>query len=172
MTTLTAGGGAHRFLQPSVEKAKEKDGAMFDIIQNNYMRDYVKMRQAQDREEFLDSKIKAVKPIFKNFVDNNTNILRRDAAKSKIQSFIDQEKEEEDIQKTILDQSKGVMQDDGVTPKYRCYDPEAVSKTKPIRAVEKLLGSTTTTHALHMSKTAGPKGFFGQNHLNDIENAR
>lgn len=70
---------------------------MFDIIQNNYMRDYVQMRKDQDREEFLDSKIKAVKPIFKNFVDNNTNILRREIARSKIQTLRDRDQEEDEI---------------------------------------------------------------------------
>lgn len=70
---------------------------MFDIIQNNYMRDYVQMRKDQDREEFLDSKIKAVKPIFKNFVDNNTNILRREIARSKIQTLRDRDQEEDKI---------------------------------------------------------------------------
>lgn len=51
------------------------------------------------------------------------------------------------------------MQDDGVTPKYRCYNPEAAAKVKPIKAVEKLIGSSTPKSTLQMSKTAGPKGF-------------
>ena len=50
-----------------VIQAAEKDGMMIDLIQNNYMRDFVRMRHDQDREYFLDSKIRAVKPIFKNF---------------------------------------------------------------------------------------------------------
>lgn len=28
----------------TIEKAQEKDGNMFDLIQNSYMRDYVRMR--------------------------------------------------------------------------------------------------------------------------------
>lgn len=121
------------------------------------MRDYVEMRRKQDREEFLDSKIRAVKPIFKNFVDNNTNILRREVAKSKIKSIREKEQEEEEIQKTILEQAKGATQEDGVTPKYRCYDPEALAKTKPVKAVEVLIGGTASN--MQMSKTAGPNGF-------------
>ena len=71
------------------------------------MRDYVSMRKKQDREEFLDSKITAVKPIFKNFVDNNTNILRREVAKNKIKTMREKELEEEEIQRTIEEQAKG-----------------------------------------------------------------
>ncbi len=48
------------------------------------MREFAITRKEQDREEFLNSKIKAVKPIFKNFIDNNTNILRREMARSKL----------------------------------------------------------------------------------------
>ena len=46
------------------------------------MRDFAQERQDQARETFLDGKISAVKPIFKNFVDNNTNIMRTEARRS------------------------------------------------------------------------------------------
>ena len=66
----------------TLEKAAKVDGKMQDLIQNHYMRDYVRQRQDQERETFLDGKISAVKPIFKNFVDNNTNIMRTEARRS------------------------------------------------------------------------------------------
>jgi hypothetical protein len=50
------------------------------------------------------------------------------------------------------------LKDDG-TPHYRCYDPEAVAKIKPIKAVQKLMVANTPKSAMHMSKTVGPKGF-------------
>lgn len=56
-----------QYAHPSVDKAAIKDGNMNDIMQYNYMRDYVRMRHDQDREQFLDNKIRGIKPIFKNF---------------------------------------------------------------------------------------------------------
>ena len=65
-SSLSTRGHDHNAPQ-CVLKAAEKDGMMIDLIQNNYMREFVRMRHDQDRENFLDSKIRAVKPIFKNF---------------------------------------------------------------------------------------------------------
>ena len=83
-------------------KAAEKDGMMIDLIQNNYMRDFVRMRHDQDRELFLDSKIRAVKPIFKNFQDNNTNILRSEVCKGKLKTIRDKELSEVEIQEILM----------------------------------------------------------------------
>ena len=55
------------YAQPSVDRAALKDGNMNDIMHYNYMRDFVKVRHDQDREAFLDNKIRGIKPIFKNF---------------------------------------------------------------------------------------------------------
>ena len=76
-----------------MQEAAERDGRIGDIITNNYMREYVEKRRRQDREEFLDSKINAVKPIFKNFQDNNTNILRTELGRAKLNSLRRKEKE-------------------------------------------------------------------------------
>ena len=81
-----------------VIKAAEKDGMMIDLIQNNYMRDFVRMRHDQDREYFLDNKIRAVKPIFKNFQDNNTNILRSEVCKGKLKTLRERDLDEVEIQ--------------------------------------------------------------------------
>lgn len=70
---------------------------MFDLIQNNYMRDYVKRRKDQDREEFLDNRVRAMKPIFRNYIDNNTNILRTDVGREKIKQMKEHELSEERI---------------------------------------------------------------------------
>jgi len=75
---------------------------MIDLIQNNYMRDFVRMRHDQDREFFLDNKIRAVKPIFKNFQDNNTNILRSEVCKGKLKIIRDKEVSEVEIQEMLM----------------------------------------------------------------------
>jgi hypothetical protein len=67
---------------------------MNDLIQNNYMREYVRRRQDEDREEYLDSQIRAVKPIFKNFVDNNTNIVRREMTLGKLKELKERQEKE------------------------------------------------------------------------------
>lgn len=72
------------------------------------MRDYVKMRQAEDREEFLNNRVKSMKPIFKNFVDNNTNILRREVGKEKVRTFKENEEKEEEIYRTLMDQTQKI----------------------------------------------------------------
>lgn len=70
---------------------------MNDLMQYNYMRDYVRMRHDQDREAFLDNKIKGIKPIFKNFMDNNTNILRSEIVNDKLKTMRDKEVQEAEI---------------------------------------------------------------------------
>jgi hypothetical protein len=42
------------------------------------MSDYVEAKKNYDREMYLDDKLKSIKPIFKNFIDNNANIKRRE----------------------------------------------------------------------------------------------
>jgi len=159
---LNSSSGAHNLNQHHnaphcVLKAAERDGTMIDLIQNNYMRDFIRMRHDQDRETFLDNKIRAVKPIFKNFQDNNTNILRSEVCKAKLKSLRDKETEEIEIMDTLLNQTLTDPIDGSKTIRYRCFDPEASSKVKPMKAVEKLL-SQSTRHE-NLIKTAGPVGF-------------
>lgn len=66
------------------------------------MREFVRMRHDQDRENFLDMKIRAVKPIFKNFQDNNTNILRTEICKGKLKTLRDKDQEEIEIKDGLL----------------------------------------------------------------------
>ena len=42
------------------------------------MNEFVKRRVDEDREQYLDEQLKSRKPIFRNFLDNNTNIKRRE----------------------------------------------------------------------------------------------
>lgn len=147
---------ARRYDHPSVDRAAVKDGNMNDIMHYNYMRDYVRMREDQDRATFLDSQIHAVKPIFKNFMDNNTNILRTEIVMGRLKSLKERESQEAEIQKTLLNQTFIDPQDGKKTIRYRCFDPEGVGRTKPMRAVESLLNQTKPEI---MSKTAGVGGF-------------
>ena len=62
------------------------------------MNDYVQMRIDQDRDTYLTDKLKSRKPIFKNFIDNNANIRRREIQIKKMKDFREKEKLEEDIQ--------------------------------------------------------------------------
>ena len=66
------------------------------------MNEYVQMRREQDRENYLDNQLKSRKPIFKNFLDNNSNILRREMQIKKMREFKEKEKLEEDIQYNLL----------------------------------------------------------------------
>ena len=93
---------------------------MVDLMENNYMRNYVEQRRNQDREEFLDSKINAVKPIFKNFQDNNTNILRTELGRGRLHALRLKEKEEAAIADHVG---------------HRCFNQEALDNGKPIKAV-------------------------------------
>lgn len=42
------------------------------------MNEYVLKRRDEDRENYLNDKLKNCKPVFKNFLDNNANILRKE----------------------------------------------------------------------------------------------
>lgn len=42
------------------------------------MNDYAQMRVDQDRDSYLTDKLKNRKQIFKNYIDNNSNIRRRE----------------------------------------------------------------------------------------------
>jgi hypothetical protein len=98
-----------------------------------------------------------VKPIFKNFQDNNTNILRSEVCKGKLKALRDKEIEEHEIRDTLLNQTATDPVDGSKTIRYRVFDPEASSKVKPVKAIEKLLSQSTRPESL--SKTAGPAGF-------------
>jgi hypothetical protein len=133
---------------------------MNDIMHYNYMRDYVRMRHDQDREAFLDNKIRGIKPIFKNFQDNNTNILRSEIVSGKLQSLRDQEAVEAEIQSVLMNQTFTDPKDGTKTIRYRCFDPEGVAKVKPIRAVESLINQTKNqVYDPIMSKTTVNGGF-------------
>ena len=55
------------------------------------------MRQGQDREAFLDDRIQAMKPVFKNFINNNSNILRGEHVRDRLKEFKEKELAEEEI---------------------------------------------------------------------------
>lgn len=44
---------------------------------------------------YLDNKLKNNKPIFKNYIDNNANIVRREIQIKKMKDYKDSEKREE-----------------------------------------------------------------------------
>ena len=152
------------YAQPSADRAALKDGNMNDIMHYNYMRDFVKLRHDQDREAFLDNKIRGIKPIFKNFQDNNTNILRTEIVNGKLQSLRDHEAQEAEIQSVLMNQTFTDPRDGTKIIKYRCFDPEGVARVKPVRAVETLMNQTTSKAAQEgyepmMSKTTRAGGF-------------
>lgn len=132
---------------------------MNDIMHYNYMRDYVRMRHDQDREAFLDNKIRGIKPIFKNFMDNNTNILRSEIVTGKLKTMKDHEEREAEIQSVLMNQTFTDPKDGTKTIRYRVFDPEGVAKVKPVKAVETLISQTKPYEAAIMSKTAS--GSFG-----------
>eukprot|EP00347_Sterkiella_histriomuscorum_P022961 403336481 len=82
----------------STRQAQIKDGVMNEIIQNHYMNEFVQRRRDEDRENYLNDKLMSQKPVFKNFLDNNANILRREKQILKMKQFKEKEKTEEDIQ--------------------------------------------------------------------------
>ncbi len=152
------------YAHPSVDRAALKDGTMNDLMHYNYMKDYVKLRHDQDREAFLDNKIRGIKPIFKNFQDNNTNILRTEIVNGKLQSLRDHEAQEAEIQSVLMNQTFTDPKDGTKTIKYRCFDPEGVARVKPVRAVETLMNQTVSKAAQEgyepmMSKTTRTGGF-------------
>lgn len=75
---------------------------MTELIQNHYMNEYANLRREQDRESFLDSKLMNRKPIFKNYIDNNANIMRREVQIKKMRQFKEKERVEEEIQYNLL----------------------------------------------------------------------
>jgi len=140
-----------------MHEVAEREGRIRDIITNNYMREHVEKRRKQDREEFLDSKINAVKPIFKNFQDNNTNILRTELGRAKVHSLRKKEREEASIQ--AEQQTKRSVS----VVRYRCYDQDALERVKPVRAIERLL-SETAGHSMNKTVSAGFAGIKRNSH--------
>ena len=95
------------------------------------MNDYVQQRMVDDRESHLNQRLAARKPIFKNFVDNNANILRREIQIKKMIDFKQKEKREQEIQYNLKNQSaEGFI--------HMNYDPESAAKVRPLRSIQRL----------------------------------
>lgn len=77
--------------------------------------------------------------------------------KGKLKTLRDKDQDELGIQEVLMNQTVIDPTDGTRTIRYRCFDPEASSKIKPVKAIEKLLNQSTK--AENLSKTAGPAGF-------------
>jgi hypothetical protein len=64
---------------------------MNSLITNNFMNTFVKDQGQTERVNFLNKKFKSRQPIFKNFIENNTCINRRDVAKDRLEKMYDEE---------------------------------------------------------------------------------
>jgi len=109
------------------------DANMNDLMHNAYMNDYVSVRRDQDRENYLDSKLKNKKPIFKHFIDNNANMVRREVQIKKMREFKEKERLEEEIQYNLLQTADNFH--------HRTFDPDALMRNRPVRSVQRLIKS-------------------------------
>ena len=120
---------------------KPLDANMNDLMHNAYMNDYVVVRRDQDRENYLDNRLKNKKPIFKNYIDNNANIVRREVQIKKMREFKEKERMEEEIQHNLLQTADNFH--------HRTFDPDALVKNRPVRSVQRLMKNYHPTMSLN-----------------------
>jgi hypothetical protein len=105
---------------------------MDDLIGNAYMNEYVEMLKTKDVQQFLDDKKTHKKPNFKNFLNNNANLKRTEKQLKLKQDFLNKQNRELEIQENIR---TSTVED----VKHMNYNPEALSKNKPLRSVNRLI---------------------------------
>ncbi|CDW85963.1 UNKNOWN [Stylonychia lemnae] len=115
----------------SQRKAQVVDGVIDSLLKNQYMNEYVIQRQVDDREIYLNQRLQSCKPVFKNFLDNNANILRREKQIVKMKQFKEREKQEEEIQYNLKQTLENF--------KHRTFDPDALIKNRPVKSIKRLM---------------------------------
>lgn len=55
-----------------------------ELIENKYGSDYAENQREQDRVDYVKHLLFAKKRTFKNFIDNNSNLLRKETQNKKI----------------------------------------------------------------------------------------
>lgn len=71
------------------------------LISNSYALDYAAMAREKERMKHLDVNFLKKKPIFKNYIESNANIMRSKLQKGKLQSMFDTEIREMNIVKNL-----------------------------------------------------------------------
>lgn len=71
------------------------------MLSNLYGGDYAAMQREKERMRHLDANFMKRKPIFKNYIESNANIVRTQNAKNKLQGMFDSEIREMTIVKNL-----------------------------------------------------------------------
>lgn len=58
-----------------------------ELIQNKYMKDYIDIKKEEDRRQYVNTCFLGQPRTFKNFINNNSNILRKSCAIDKMQTL-------------------------------------------------------------------------------------
>jgi hypothetical protein len=117
---------------------------MRKIIQCDYQAEHVEAQRENQRREFLQTRMTSGRPrVFRNFIDNNTNLLRRQLNRRKMDDYYRHaEKEAEYLTKPSTPNAEA-----GLNHK------RAKSLIKPTKSIQRLFESTTLK-GLSMSKIA------------------
>lgn len=70
---------AKRKITDSIDKETMKE-----LLQNNFMNKFIEKQREEDRSNWLASNLLGKNRTFKNFINNNSNILRRFKQKEKL----------------------------------------------------------------------------------------
>jgi len=71
------------------------------LLSNLYGGDYAAMQREKERMRHLDANFMKKKPIFKNYIESNANIVRSNMAKKNLQGMLDSEIREMTIVKNL-----------------------------------------------------------------------
>ena len=135
-----------------------------DLIENKYYNDFVDELQEQDRAEFIQHLLFAKKRTFKNFIDNNSNLLRKQ--RQTLKSDVNKEVENLELrlhnysnnQMDILQRKPGAM---NVAANLK--KKEAYSKHRPLSMSLGLQNNTISTNTDTIMKPNTRVGFYVSN---------
>jgi hypothetical protein len=103
---------------------------MNQLITNNFMNNFVKDQGQSERVNFLNKQFQSRQPIFKNFIENNTCINRRDVAIEKLDKMYG-----EDATQHILVRQRS-------TSLHGNNHAQNLQRIKPMNTVNRLLKLT------------------------------
>ena len=74
---------------------KNMSHGVTNLIENRPMHSYSNQMQMEDTNRFMSLNLKKRKPIFKNYIQNNTSILRKEAQASKLKNYAEHERKQQ-----------------------------------------------------------------------------
>ena len=99
-----------------------------NLIQNKFMEDHVLQQKEQDRVDYVKHMLFGKRRTFKNFIDNNSNQLRKVTAKKKIDLLDQIEAKEKEIHAYVSNANTNNI-------KYRNYNEKALVLLKPTTSI-------------------------------------